>query len=90
MNIKLLGDRVIVKHAGFAEENSSGVIILDNDRERARIGKVLAVGPGIKGLPMTVKIGDEILYGRDSGTDITVENERVLIMRECDIYSVIY
>lgn len=89
MNIKLLGDRVIVKHKNFLEEDNSGFKLLDNDRERVRQGEVLCAGPGLKGLEMTVKKGDTVLYGRDSGVEIYVENEKVLIMRECDIYSVI-
>jgi chaperonin GroES len=86
-NIKLLGDRVIVKHHGYEEEENSGWKFIETEHDKARKGEVLAVGPGINGLSMTVKEGDIVLYGKDAGMELTVEGQKVLIMRESDIYT---
>lgn len=89
MSIKLIGDRVLVKDLGPQEENISGLIVGRNDTERARKGNVIAVGPGIDGHEMIIKKDDIVLYGKNSGIELIVDNEYVFIMRECDIYSVI-
>ncbi|MBP3253223.1 MAG: co-chaperone GroES [Bacteroidales bacterium] len=89
MNIKPLADRVLVRPAEAEEKTSSGIIIPDTAKEKPMEGEVIAVGPGKKDEPMTVKAGDKVLYGKYSGTEITVNAEKYLIMRESDIYAVI-
>lgn len=89
MNIKVLGDRMIVKELGFQEEEIHGLKILKDDRERARRGKVIKAGPGLDGQEMTYKEGDTVLYGKTSGIPIRLEEEDFLIMRECDAYAAI-
>ncbi|MBO6117788.1 MAG: co-chaperone GroES [Bacteroidales bacterium] len=89
LNIKPLADRVLVKPAEAEEKTSSGIIIPDTAKEKPMEGEVIAVGTGKKDEPMTVKKGDKVLYGKYSGTEITYEGEKYLIMRESDIYAVI-
>ena len=89
INIKPLADRVLVKPAEAEEKTSSGIIIPDTAKEKPMEGEVIAVGCGKKDEPMTVKVGDKVLYGKYSGTEITYEGEKYLIMRESDIYAVI-
>jgi chaperonin GroES len=88
-NLKPLADRVIVEVAPAEEKTASGLIIPDTAKEKPQKGKVVAVGTGKKDEPMTVKVGDQILYGKYSGTEITVEGKEYLIMRESDIFAVI-
>ena len=83
VNVKPLADRVLVKPAE-AEQ-----IIPDTAKEKPMTGEVVAVGCGKKDEPMTVKVGDKILYGKYSGTEINIEGEDYLIMRENDIYAII-
>lgn len=87
--IKPLADRVIVKQAQADDKTTSGIIIPDTAKEKPQKGKVIAVGPGKKDEPTTVKEGDEILYGKYAGTEITIDGEEFLIMRESDILGVI-
>lgn len=89
MNIKLLGDRVIVEHHGYEEEDHHGFKVLETEHEKPRKGTVLEVGPGINGNPMIVSKGDTVLYGKDAGMEITVNGKKVLLMRESDIYTTI-
>ncbi|WP_298547639.1 co-chaperone GroES [uncultured Aquimarina sp.] len=87
--IQPLADRVLVK-ADIAEEKSKGgIIIPDTAKEKPQKGIVLAVGKGKKDEPMTVKIGDAVLYGKYSGTEITVEGIDALIMKESDIFGIV-
>jgi chaperonin GroES len=88
-NLKPLADRVIVEVAPAEEKTASGLIIPDTAKEKPQKGKVVAVGSGKKDEPMTVKVGDQILYGKYSGTEISVEGKEYLIMRESDIFAVI-
>ncbi len=88
-NLKPLADRVIVEVAAAEEKTASGIIIPDTAKEKPQKGKVVAVGTGKKDEPMTVKVGDSILYGKYAGTEITVEGKEYLIMRESDIFAVI-
>ena len=88
-NLKPLADRVIVEVAPAEEKTASGLIIPDTAKEKPQKGKVVAVGTGKKDEPMTVKVGDQILYGKYSGTEINVEGKEYLIMRESDIFAVI-
>jgi chaperonin GroES len=89
MNVKPLADRVIVEPAAAEEKTAGGIIIPDTAKEKPQKGKVVAVGTGKKDEPMTVKVGDNVLYGKYSGTEITIEGKDYLIMKEADIYAVI-
>ena len=89
VNIKPLSDRVLVKSAEAEEKTATGIIIPDTAKEKPMEGTVIAVGPGKKDEPMTVKTGDKVLYGKYSGTEINVGDEKYLIMRESDIYAII-
>lgn len=89
VNIKPLADRVIVEAAAAEEKTAGGIFIPDTAKEKPVKGKVVAVGTGKKDEPMTVKVGDDVLYGKYSGTEISVEGKNLLIMRESDIYAVI-
>lgn len=88
-NIKPLADRVVVKPAAAEEKTASGIIIPDTAKEKPQKGTVVAVGPGKKDEPMTVKEGDSVLYGKYSGTEITLDGDDVLIMRESDILGIV-
>ncbi|YBU89024.1 MAG: co-chaperone GroES [Candidatus Walczuchella monophlebidarum] len=89
INLKPLGDRVLVKYDEAETKTASGIIIPDTAKEKPQQGTVVAVGFGKKNEPMTVKIGDKILYGKYSGTEIKHEGEDYLIMRESDILAII-
>ncbi|MDX2303614.1 MAG: co-chaperone GroES [Microscillaceae bacterium] len=89
LNIKPLADRVLVEPADAEEKTASGIIIPDTAKEKPQRGKVVAVGTGKKDEPMTVKEGDQVLYGKYAGTEITVDGKEYLIMRESDIFAVI-
>jgi chaperonin GroES len=94
MNVKPLADRVIVKALEPEEKTAGGIIIPDNAKEKPQKGEVIAVGPGKiadsgQKMPMEVKKGDKVLYGKYSGTEVTVDAEEYLIMRESDILAVI-
>jgi chaperonin GroES len=89
LNIKPIADRVIVEAAPAEEKTASGIIIPDTAKEKPQRGVVVAVGEGKKDEPLTVKVGDEVLYGKYAGTEITYEGKEYLIMREADIYAII-
>ncbi len=89
MNIKPLGDRVLVEPAAAEEKTASGIIIPDTAKEKPQRGTVVAVGEGKKDEPITVKIGDSVLYGKYSGTELNYEGADYLIMRESDIYAIL-
>ncbi|MDD4847918.1 MAG: co-chaperone GroES [Bacteroidales bacterium] len=89
MNVKPLADRVIVKAAEAEVKTASGIIIPDTAKEKPQKGTVMAIGNGKKDEPMTVKVGDEVLYGKYSGTEINIDGENYLIMRESDILAII-
>jgi chaperonin GroES len=82
-------DRVLVEAAPAEEKTSSGIIIPDTAKEKPQKGKVIAVGDGIKDKPVTVKVGDNILYGKYAGTEITIDGKEYLIMRNSDIFGTI-
>jgi chaperonin GroES len=84
-----LHDRVIVEAAPAEEKTSSGIIIPDTAKEKPQRGKIVAVGNGKKDEPMTVKVGDTVLYGKYSGTEVQIDGKDYLIMRESDIFAVI-
>lgn len=89
LNVKPLADRVIVEPAPAEEKTASGIIIPDTAKEKPMRGKIVAVGTGKKDEPMTVKVGDEVLYGKYAGTEIQIDGKDYLIMRESDIYAII-
>lgn len=89
LKITPLADRVVVEAAAAEEKTASGIFIPDTAKEKPQKGKVLAVGAGKKDEPMTVKVGDTVLYGKYSGTEVTVDGTDVLIMRESDIFAVV-
>jgi chaperonin GroES len=89
VNIKPLADRVLVEPAAAEQKTASGIIIPDTAKEKPQKGKVVAVGNGKKDEPMTVKVGDSVLYGKYSGTEITVGSSEYLIMRESDILAIL-
>jgi len=88
-NIRPLADRVVVKPAAAEEKTASGIIIPDTAKEKPQRGTVVAVGPGKTDEPMTVSEGDTVLYGKYSGTEITLDGDDVLIMRESDILGIV-
>jgi chaperonin GroES len=94
MKIKPLADRVVVRPQEVEETTASGIILPDTAKEKPQAGEILAVGPGKvsdsgNAIAMTLKVGDNVLYGKYSGTEITVSNDDVLIMRESDILAVL-
>ena len=89
VNIKPLADRVIVAPAAAEERTAGGLIIPDTAKEKPQRGTVVAVGTGTKDEPITVKVGDAVLYGKYAGTEITVDGTEYLIMRESDIYAIV-
>ncbi len=94
MNIKPLADRVVIKPADAEQKVQGGIIIPDTAKEKPQRGEVVAVGPGKisdagEKIAMTVKKGDTVLYGKYSGTEVTVDNVEYLIVRESDILAVV-
>ena len=89
MKIRPLADRVLVEPTAAETKTASGIIIPDTAQEKPQKGKIVAVGPGTKENPITLKVGDKILYGKYSGTELNHEGFDYLIMRESDILSVI-
>lgn len=94
MNIQPLQDRVLVKPLQQDEVKKGGIIIPDTAKEKPQEGQVIAAGPGRlsdegKMLSMSVKVGDKILYGKYSGTEVSVDGGEFLIMRESDILAVL-
>lgn len=89
VNIKPLADRVIVEVSPAEEKTASGLIIPDTAKEKPQKGAVVAVGTGKKDEPMTVKVGDTVLYGKYAGTEVSVDGQEYLIMRESDIFAIV-
>lgn len=94
MNVKPLADRVIVKPIDPEEQKQGGIIIPDTAKEKPQEGEVVAVGPGKVNeagnkVEMEVKKGDKVLYGKYSGTEVTIDGEEYLIMRESDILAIV-
>ena len=89
VKINPIGDRVVVEAAAAETKTAGGIIIPDTVKEKPQHGKVIAVGAGKKDEPMTVKVGDNVLYGKYAGTEITIEGKEYLIMRESDIFAVV-
>ena len=89
LNIRPLADRVIIEPAAAETTTASGIIIPDTAHEKPQKGTVVAVGPGKKDEPVTVNVGDVVLYGKYSGTEFKYENGDYLIMREADIMAIV-
>lgn len=89
ITIKPLADRVVVSPAPAETQTASGIIIPDTAKEKPQQGTVVAVGPGKVDEPMTVKVGDKVLYGKYSGTELKWEGKDYLIMRESDIMAIV-
>lgn len=94
MNIKPLGDRVLVKPSEELQKTKGGIVLPDTAKEKPQEGKIAAVGQGKKTddgkvVALSVKVGDKVLYGKYSGTEITVEGEEYLIIKEDDILAIL-
>lgn len=89
LSVTPLHDRVIVKAAAAEEKTAGGIIIPDTAKEKPQRGVIIAAGTGKKDEPMTVKAGDNVLYGKYAGTEITIEGEDYLIMRESDLLAIV-
>ena len=93
MNLKPLADRVVVKPSVAEEKTKGGIIVPDTAKEKPVWGSVVAIGPGKtsdegKVITPEVKVGDSVLYGKYSGTEVTIDGEEFLIMRESDIFAI--
>ncbi|MCS6990402.1 MAG: co-chaperone GroES [Chitinophagales bacterium] len=86
INFKPNEDRVLVQPEPAEEKTAAGIIIPDTAKEKPQRGRVVAVGDGSKDKPVTVKVGDRVLYGKYAGTEITIDGEEYLIMRNSDIF----
>jgi chaperonin GroES len=88
-----LADRVVVRSLEDAEQTRGGLFIPDTAKEKPQQGEIVAVGPGRfdegKRVPMDVKVGDKVLYGKYSGTEVTIDGEQLLILRESDVFAVL-
>jgi len=89
LSVTPLHDRVIVKPAPAEEKTAGGIIIPDTAKEKPQRGVVIAAGPGKKDDPMSVKAGDTVLYGKYAGTEIQIDSDDLLIMRESDILAIV-
>lgn len=89
ISFKPLSDRVLVETAPAESKTASGIFIPDTAKEKPLKGTIIAVGQGKKEEPMTVKVGDSVIYGQYSGTEISIEGKKYLIMKESDIYGII-
>jgi chaperonin GroES len=94
IKLKPLGDRVVVKPAAAEEKTAGGIILPDTVKEKPVEGTIVAAGPGKvaddgKAIKMEVKVGDKVLYGKYSGTEVTINGEEYLIMRESDIFGIL-
>ena len=89
LNIKPLADRVLVEPKEAETKTASGIIIPDNAKEKPQKGTVVAIGNGTKDEPLTVKVGDTVLYGKYGGPELKLEGKDYLMMRESDILAII-
>jgi len=89
VSIKPLADRVLIEPAAAEEKTASGIIIPDTAKEKPQRGSVVAIGTGKKDEPLTVKVGDTVLYGKYAGQEITVEGKDYMIMKESDIFAIL-
>tara|TARA_X000001036_G_scaffold250355_1_gene233185 strand:- start:1740 stop:2018 length:279 start_codon:yes stop_codon:yes gene_type:complete len=89
INFKPLADRVLVEPSAAEEKTSSGIIIPDTAKEKPQKGKIVAIGNGTKDEKITVKVGEIVLYGKYSGTEINIDGTDYLIMKESDIFGIV-
>ena len=89
LKIKPLADRVLIEPMAAETKTASGIIIPDNAKENPQKGKVVAVGSGTKDEKMTVNVGDTVLYGKYAGTELKLDGQDYLIMRESDILAIV-
>jgi chaperonin GroES len=89
MNIKPLADRVLIVPAPAEEKTIGGIIIPDTAKEKPLKGEVIAVGTGTKDEEMTLKVGDTVLYGKYAGTELELDGNKYLIMRQSDVLAVL-
>ena len=94
MNVKPLSDRILVRPLDAEEKTAGGLYIPDNAKEKPQKGEVVAVGPGRAAesgakIEMALKPGDKILYGKYSGTEVTIDGAEFLIMKESDVFAVV-
>ena len=93
VNVNPLADRVVIKALEESEQMRGGLYIPDTAKERPQQGEIVAVGPGRfekdKRVPMDVKVGDKVLYGKYSGTEVTLDGEQYLILRESDVLAIV-
>ena len=89
IKIQPLADRVLIEPAAAETKTSSGIIIPDTAKEKPQIGTVVAVGPGTKENPVTVKVGNKVLYGKYAGTELQLEGVDYLMMKENDILAIV-
>ena len=89
VSFKPLADRVLVEPAAAEEKTASGIIIPDTAKEKPQKGEIVAVGTGKKDEPISLKVGDQVLYGKYSGTEVTIDGQEYLIMKESDIYGIV-
>jgi len=89
INITPLADRVLVEPAKAESKTASGLFIPDAAKEKPQKGIIIAVGTGKKDEPITVKVGDNVLYGKFAGTELSVDGKEYLIMRESDIFAIL-
>lgn len=94
MKMKPLSDRVVIKPSPADEKTKGGIILPDTAKEKSVIGEVVAVGPGKitddgKKISPEVKVGDKVLYGKYSGTEVTIDGDEYLIMREADVFAIV-
>ena len=94
MNFKPLGDRILLKPLEAKEQTKGGIVIPDTAKEKPQEGEIIAVGEGKKGddgklVPLSLKVGDKVLYGKYSGTEITLDGEEYLITKEDDVLGIV-
>ncbi|MBI3364519.1 MAG: co-chaperone GroES [Ignavibacteriae bacterium] len=94
MTIHPLGDRVVIKPSPADEKTKGGIILPDTAKEKPVVGEIVAIGMGKKSdegklIPLELKVGDKVLYGKYSGTEVALDGQEYLIMRETDIFAVV-
>ena len=87
--IRPLADRVLIEPKEAETKTASGIYIPDTAKEKPQQGKVIAAGPGKKDEPMEVKVGEEVLYGKYAGTEVSVEDKKYLIVKQSDILAIL-
>ena len=93
MNVKPLGDRVVIKNVEMEETTKSGIVLTGAAKEKPQMAEVLAVGPGGmvdgKEIVMTVKVGDKVIYSKYAGTEVKIDGKEIIIVRQSDVLAVV-